>query len=143
MKYGELTICKEDILASFFSCFKSNDKYIFSFDEEIRDDIKDFQYTFFNSKFSVLPIYFENKQTYFKEKNPNFNKLFSLYSKYIGSVESDYNCIYYCYTWYSRREAFSMVRIKSSEDMPRYQFAYDDFTKEEVMYLIHTIFTHV
>ena len=63
MKYGELTICKEDILASFFSCFKSNDKYIFSFDEEIRDDIKDFQYTFFNSKFSVLPIYFKNKQT--------------------------------------------------------------------------------
>ena len=143
MKYGELTICKEDILASFFSCFKSNDKYIFSFDEEIRDDIKDFQYTFFNSKFSVLPIYFENKQTYFREKYPDFNKLFSLYSKYIGSVESDYNCIYYCHTGYSTRDAFGMVRIKSSENMPRYQFAYDDFTKEEVMYLIHTIFTHV
>lgn len=143
MKYGELTICKEDILSSFFSCFKSNDKYIFSFDEEIRDDIKDFYYTFCNIKFSVLPIYFKNKQTYFKEKHPNFNRLFSSYPKYIGSVESDYNSIYYCHTLYSTREVFGMVRIKSSEDMPRYQFAYDDFTEEEVMYLIHTIFTHV
>jgi hypothetical protein len=79
MKYGELTICKE--VSSFFSCFGNNDKYIFLFDEEIRDDIKDFQYTFFNSKFSVLPIYFEKTQTYFKEKNPNFNKLFSLLFK--------------------------------------------------------------
>ena len=141
MKYGDLTICKEN--TSFFSCFKPNNKYIFLFDEEVRDDIKDFQYTFFNSKFSVLPIYFEKKETYFKEQYPDFDNLFSSYSKYIGFVESEYNGIYYCHSVYSPRVVFGMVRIKSNENMPRYQFAYEDFTKEEVMYLIHTIFTHM
>jgi hypothetical protein len=39
-------------------------------------------------------------------------------------------------------EIFGIVRIKSNEYMPQFKFAYDtdEFAKEEIVYLIHTIF---
>jgi hypothetical protein len=42
----------------------------------------------------------------------------------------------------TKPEIFCIIRIKSNEYMPRFQFAYDsdEFTKEEIVYLIHTIF---
>ena len=37
---------------------------------------------------------------------------------------------------------FGLVRIKSTEQMPWFQFAFDsdELTKEEIIYLIHHIF---
>ena len=58
------------------------------------------------------------------------------------SIPSCYNGIYYCYKSNEKPEIFGIIRIKSNEYMPRYQFAYDDeeITKEEVIYLINYIF---
>ena len=136
----------------------SNDKWI------------DFKFYFFDSCASVIPPYFEksvqpignqgnqgNQETkkrniYFHKTHntePNnclshFNPLFSLYSKYDCRItmQSEYNSIYYCHTPHSQSEIFGLIRIKSNEYMPRFQFAYDndEFTKEEIVYVIHHIF---
>jgi hypothetical protein len=109
-----------------------------------------------------MPIYFEkNKKetpnhTYFY-KNPtndknnkislNFNKLFNSYSKYSYkmTIPSIYNSIYYSYKDLSEPEVLGIIRIKSNEYMPRFQFAYDsdDFTKEEIVYIIHYILKNI
>jgi hypothetical protein len=110
-----------------------------------------------------MPLYFEknikykkiHSKTYFytnsiqnKNNNPslNFTKLFSSYSKYMRDMlaPSSYNSIYYCHKNLLKPEIFGLVRVKSNEYMPRFQFAYDsdEFTKEEIVYLIHYIFNH-
>jgi hypothetical protein len=52
------------------------------------------------------------------------------------NTESKYNCYKEL-----KPEIFGIIRIKSNEYMPRFQFAYDsdEFTKEEIVYLIHYI----
>lgn len=140
-------------------------KYIFLFDDgEIceADDKLDYKYNFLNSALSVMPVYFEktinpteninSKHIYFRKnidsENPNsfssLNQLFSLYSKYdcSSNIKSDYNGIYYCHKSISKKEIFGLIRIKSNDLMPRFQFAYDsdEFTREEIVYLIRRIF---
>ena len=112
-----------------------------------------------------LPIYFEKKLTtninhisriYFMKKNLlsdletsdrllYFNQLFRSYLKFntLMNIQSVYNCIYYCYKNGAESEVVGLIRIKSSDQMPRFQFAYDsdEFTKEEIIYLIHYIFS--
>lgn len=141
-----------------------NSKYIFLFDDgEIcdSDNLKDFNYKFLNGFSSQIPMYFikpieENKTPgnhYFhkdpvEENNHNFlldfNELFSSYSKYdFGMcIKSVYNSIYYCYTNSTTQDIFGIIRTKSNGYMPRFQFAYDsdEFTKEEIVYIIHRIF---
>lgn len=139
-------------------------KFIFLFNDgeicDSNDKFIDFNFKFFNSVLSPPPFYFEkmkndnknDNEIYFLKdaikKNYNcsidFNELFSSYSKFNSSmnIKSNYNCIYYCYEMLLKLEIFAIIRIKSKNDMPRYQFAYDSnkFTKDEIIYLIHKIF---
>ena len=143
---------------------KSN--YVFLFDDgEVCDsdkNFKDLKYEFFNSTLSAMPRYFQKQKTHKDSrknihfyKNPaidknnihslNFNKIFSSYSKYDHKIitASKYNSIYYCYKSASQPETFGLIRIKSNGYMPRFLFAYDtdEFTKEEIVYLIYSVFT--
>lgn len=134
------------------------------------NNFNDVQFKFsnsFSSRSSMMPRYFEknienientkNKDYYnpiYFYKDPilnedniqklNFNNLFDSYTKYNRSmnVPSYYNSIYYRYKSSEKTEIFGIVRLKSNESMPRFQFAYDsdEFTKEEVTHLIHHMF---
>jgi hypothetical protein len=170
IKYGDLTIIHNEQEINIFSTISlffgkeitstKESKLIFLFeDEEICEDddkLKDFEFIFRECSSSRLPSYFEkggkHKKVYFK-KTPiekedkiyiNFTSLFSPYKKYNTYIKvgSCYNGIYYCHKSSSKIEVFGILRIKSSETMPRFQFAYDsnEFTKEEVIYLIIHIF---
>jgi len=121
-------------------------------------------FSFTNSIRYKLPIYFEIKskesktsRIYFHKGMDvktshsllDFNQLFISYSKFKCDMNilSEYNCIYYCYKFLlnsetNKPEIFGLIRIKSTDQMPRFQFAYDsdEFTKEEIVYLIHHIF---
>jgi len=159
-----------DIFTSFVMWLKYeekppiNSKYVFLFDDgEIcdSDNNKNLNFEFCNSILSVIPKYFEKKikkknyhnHVYFykkpiHDKNDNsllrFDRLFNSYSKYdfCINIKSDYNGIYYCNKDSYQPEIFGLIRIKSNENMPRFQFAYDsdEFTKEEIVNLIHNIF---
>ena len=141
-----------------------NSKYVFLFDDgeicDSNDKFTDFKFNFNMLSIMPMPLYFEKeikyKKTYFykhpiKDKNNNlsldFSKLFNSYSKYNYNItiESIFNSIYYTLTSEEsvKPEIFGIIRIKSNEYMPRFQFAYDsdEFTKEEIIYLIHYIFT--
>lgn len=172
IKYGELTIIynKEEI--SIFTNLllwlkyepnvPNKSKYVFLFEDgeicEINDKLKDFKFKFLDSISSKMsmPIYFEKKKEIYFYTKPildesgryrlNFIPLFGSYTKYNSSITipSWYNGIYYCYKSSAKKEVFGIIRIKSNEYMPRFQFSYDDeeFTKEEVIYLINYIFNH-
>jgi hypothetical protein len=137
-------------------------KFVFLFEDgeicDADDKLNDFKFKFFNSIFHNTPRYFEkskekgvNNVYFHKEVNQNDNgqkmlnvrQLFDSYTKYnySTSIPSSYNCVYYCYKSNLKPEIFGILRIKSSETMPRFLFAYDsdEFTKEEVIYLIHYI----
>jgi hypothetical protein len=138
-------------------------KYVFLFDDgEICGDnkLQDLNFKFSNSISSVMPLYFKKKENklsdsriYFykkpiKDKNDNnslaFKPLFTPYAKFDCriNIPSIYNSIYYCHKHSGTPEIFGLIHIKSNEYMPRFQFAYDidEFTKEEIIYLIHHIF---
>jgi hypothetical protein len=152
IKYGELTRIKSQaIFSSFVSWFNpeyTTTNYVFLFDDgeicDLNDKLKDLKFVFLVSCASVMPLYFTKDNTYFKQDEKNdFDKLFSSYSTYDSCViDSIYNGIYCCHKNGIKPEVFGMKRIKSSDTMPRYQFAYDtdEFTKEEIVYLIHYIF---
>ena len=170
IKYGELTInhTKEEpsVFTSLFMWFgyerratKSSELVFLFEDGEIYiadDKVTDFGFKFVNSSINKMPIYFDKKDktsTYFY-KTPvqkddklklDFKPLFSPYAKYNSSmnIASSYNCIYYCYKSSKEPEVFGIMKLKSNENMPRFQFAYasDEFTKEEVIYLINYMFT--
>ena len=167
IKYGELTIIytekEQNMVETFFSWLhdeelnKEPTKYIFLFDDEtIYDEstIKDFKYEFLNSCLKKMPRYFRNKEfnkIYFcksnyqeKTQKIDFDNLFISYPKYNSSVDinSVYNEIYYSLKIPINTDVFGIIRIASSDHMPRFQFAYDsdEFTKEEVVYLLHHIF---
>jgi len=171
IKYGELTIIKDNEQSNLSSLLYwitneeylgKKPKYIFLFDNgeicDAEDKLLDFHFNFLKGFMSVLPVYFEKEtkenqrqQVYFDKKintkTPDsllcFNQLFTDYPKYKGdmTILSKYNCIYFCYKSGLKPEIFGLIRIKSTEQMPRYQFAYDsnEFTKEEIIYLIHHI----
>jgi hypothetical protein len=164
IKYGELTIInnKEEttLLTSFLLWLEyankppKNSKYIFLFDDgqicDYDDNIFNFNFKFSNIILSNDILYFKkNNHTYFNKQpilNKNneaslqFKNLFSSYSKYNikTAIPSIYNCIYYCHKVLLPKEIFGILRIKSNESMPLFQFAYDsdEFTKEEIIYLI-------
>ena len=132
------------------------------------DKLKDFQFKFFDSSFHKKPRHFEKniENKYNKDnKEPNkysiyfhkelkqddkghlvlnFRQLFASHSKYSSStrIPSVFNSLYYCHKSSLNPEIFGIVRIKSNETMPQFHFAYDsdEFTKEEVVYLINCIF---
>lgn len=128
---------------------------------EVNNNIKDFTYKFAHSIISYpVPLYFEknqkkNEQTYFKKSpvlNDKGNKcvkmenLFKTYTKFShkNNLPSAFNCIYYRHIYnpsINNSEVFGIVKLKSSESIPRFQFAFDsdEFNKEEVMYLINYI----
>ena len=138
---------------------------------DVEDKLKDFKYKFSSICMGFYyPFYFEKtedteesktkhhyKRIYFfkkpllenEKKRLNFNPLFSSYTKFNHTLKepSIYNCIYYCHKYLlnsttNEPEIFGLIRIKSTEQMPRFQIAYDsdEFTKEEIIYLIHHIF---
>lgn len=143
-------------------------KYVFLFDDgeicDSDDKYKDFNYNFLIGSIYKLPLYFEkpikkddknNLHIYFyktpvEDKNNNnrlsidSKKIFSSYSKHNSDIviPSIYNSIYYCHKGSLKPEIFGLIRIKSNECMPRFHFAYDsdEFTKEEIIYVIHYIF---
>ena len=141
IKYGELTIIKDNEQSNLSSLLYwitneeylgKKSKYIFLFDDgeicDAEDKLLDFHFKFLDSFMSVLPIYFEktiNKekylQIYFKKGIKCFNQLFINYPKYKSdmTIESKYNCIYDCCKS-SKPEIFGLVRIKSTEQMPRF-----------------------
>jgi hypothetical protein len=159
----------QSIFNHFLSLFNNdenklnNPKYIFLFDDDEiceynNDKLKYFNFQFSNSISHKLPLYFEKIGTikytskiYFyknsieKEKNKliNIGNLFNSYSKYNldNCISSDFNCIYHNYKTYLNIDILGIVRIKSNDYMPRYQFAYDsdEFTKEEIIYLIYKL----
>ena len=158
IKYGELTVIHhEQTKLESLVCWITNKeyektKYIFLFEDgEICDSEKvvDFYFKFLDSFASPVPVYFEKTiksphlQIYFNKKLKNFNEVFANYSKYDSrmTIVSKYNCIYDSCRSFPLPDKFGLVRLKSTEQMPRYQFAYDseEFTKEEVIYLIHHI----
>lgn len=155
IKYGELTIIhhEQTKLESLFYWITNKEvkpEFVFLFEDgEICDseNVVDFYFKFLDSFAVPVPIYFEKTintprlQIYFNKKLKNFNEIFANYSKYDScmTIVSKYNCIYDCCK--SMPEKFGLVRIKSTEQMPRYQFAYDsdEFIKQEIVYLIHHI----
>lgn len=175
IKYGELTIIhnanQTDILKSLSSWLgyeqtaTKESKFIFLFDDgeiyDTNDNLKDFNFKFFNSCLLKPPVYFEktklvenkvnyNPSYFYKKpeqkdnlKKLDFKPLFGSYANFNSSmnIPSYYNSIYYCYKSLEKSEIFGILRIKSNESMPRFQFAYDsdEFTKEEVIYLINYI----
>lgn len=130
---------------------------------EVNDKIQDLNFDFLDCSSSKIPINFSKynkigKSTNYFKKAPikkedgtltlDLKKIFKDYKKFdkTNSIPSHYNCIYYRHKVLETLETpnvFSIVRIKSSEIMPRFNFAYDsdEFTKEEVAYLINYIFT--
>jgi hypothetical protein len=167
LKYGELTIIYDNkvqtLVNTFFSWLndeklkKEPTKYIFLFNDGIICDetnIKDFNFEFLNSCLNLMPVYFHREKfvrIYFRKSHKeiktekiDFDNLFMSYPKYDSSVhiKSVYNEIYYCHKKLEPIDVFGIIRIPSSDNMPRFQFAYDssEFTKEEVSYVIHHIF---
>ena len=128
------------------------------------DKLEDFKYNFTKGENTInsSPSYFKksiiNKTSYnpiyFSKIEKKDNKycvlskeLFCSYSKYNVSITipSIYNCLYWRYKSAPiKKEVFGLIRIKSNEYMPRFLFAYDsdEFTKNEVMYLINYIFNY-
>lgn len=171
IKYGELTIIKEkeqSNLEMFVNWLTNEEdqirktKYIFLFDDGEICDFEDKLLVDFNFSFRVssyisrLPMYFRKNEDYShpiyfnKYIDPKmldsllcFNQIFIAYSKYRYdmNISSKYNCIYFCHKSLLSPEIFGLIRIKSSEQSPRFQFAYDseEFTREEIIYFIHRI----
>lgn len=152
IKYGDLTIVytPQTWIEWLNQETIQEDQYVFLFEDneicELKDKYVDLKFKFLISSFdSRLPSYFEkptenNLHVYFK-CDTSMDTIFSAYSKNDLSVPSQYNGIYYCHK-NMLPEVFGIKRIKSTENMPRYQIAYDtdEFTKEELIYILYSIF---
>lgn len=146
----------------------TDSKYVFLFDDgeicEANDNPIDYKFKFVAGVSSAMPMYFEktlndkdhHSRTFFYNRptenannnnrlSLNFTNLFHSYSKYrVNSrIASVYNSIYYCHKDSSTPEIFGIIRTQSNDYIPRFQFAYDDdeFSKDEIVYLIHSIFS--
>ena len=128
----------------FESSFYKTPRY-FEKNKENKEN-KDNKETKENKETKKYNIYFHKELK--KDDNGNqvldFRQLFASHSKYksFTRIPSVYNSLYYCYKSSLKPEIFGLLRIKSSETMPRFLFGYesDEFTKEEVVYLINYIF---
>jgi hypothetical protein len=170
IKYGEISVIQNTNEESFISyigrklgcenSFTNKDEIIILFEDETIYNTKDIQNN--NSfKFSSVslssgfPIYFDiNKQTPAFYKKPikdafdksylNFTTIFKNYSKYKSYKDSNkldvsrYNIIY---EKLDNNDIFSIVKIKSNEEKPRFILAYDSnyFDKNDIIYLIDCI----
>ena len=167
IKYGEVTIINDTQINIFNNISKwlgfeklstKESKFVFLFEDgDIYDmnNLKDYNFKFINNNnLFLLPVYFDkNNKRYFYKKpimkdnhyRLDFTQLFNSYKNYNSSInmESYYNCIYYCNKSSDKKDVFSILRIKSSNIMPRFNFAYDnnEFTKDEIIYIIHYILT--
>jgi hypothetical protein len=162
IKYAEITIIRnikdESIFTTLTRYFgnenncNENDIIIITFDDDyicdIRDEYIDKKYTFgIQGKHHKFPIYFKsNKKETLFYKNPvdlklNFNTIFKTYKKYKQYTidRSVFNMIYHDT---SKQEMFSILRIKSNEETPRFMLAYDDilFDNTDIIYLTDCIF---
>ena len=172
IKYAEITIIFDTENEGLFSnlsrnwlgretfCDETTD-IIISFDDKniyVKDELKDCQFKFFESVTSILPLHFEVKEKkdkyryiYFmkqpiKQDDGNlhldFKTIFSteIRNKY-KLVPSCFNCIYYCIK-NNNQDVFSILKIYSNEDKPRFLLAYDsdEFNKDEITYLVNCIF---
>ena len=172
IKYAEITIIRNyqdnwynNMInwLGYESNASENSDIILLFDDEtiydVNNSFKDLNFSFLGSHSDVMPIYFHPKdkinndmKTYFKRKpveenniqKLNFNYIFKFYNKYkqCKFIPSIFNCIYYCYNISGNPEVFSIVKIYSNEDKPRFLLAYDseEFDKETIIYLIYCIF---
>ena len=73
------------------------------------------------------------------KKKIDFKKIFENYNKNYNREASEYNLIY---ETYDNKELFSICRIKSNEEKPRFILAYDEtiFDKSDIIYLTDCIF---
>lgn len=168
IKYAEITIIRnieeENVFRTlsrylgYENTSNDNDTIIMIFDDGTICDTKD-EYIDKKFEFSAIghayefPIYFkvdEKKKTLFY-KNPDlkndgqkkldFKKIFKNCKNYNkDSVDASiYNVIY---ETYDKIELFSICRIKSNEEKPRFILAYDEtiFDKSDIIYLTDCIF---
>jgi len=169
IKYCDITIIKkydswtDNLLANlqywtgYEPEFSENSDIIILFDDDtiydLKSNLKDNSLKFFTSHFHFIPPYFEkNKNIYFSKKpikkdnisSLNFNEIYKFSETYKinKSVSSLYNCIYYCHKNGEKPEIFSILRIYSNEEKPRFILAYDsdEFNKDEIFYLIYCFF---
>ena len=170
MKYGEITIVYEkDETESFFSFFGLFKKRIIKnivilfddgdiYDTKTKYEDKNYDFLWPYSGFegrSVVPRYFDTKKNiYFKHEEVtrdgelylNYDK--TVFDNTIYKIDnlhaSEYNCIYYKNRSLKKINILYLLRLKSSNESPRHVVFYDtdEFNKSEIIYLIHTIFTH-
>lgn len=162
MKYAEITIIRntdEETILTYITrtlgyddSISEKDTIIVLFDDDTIYDSKDksnddnhpFKY---ETKIDGFPIYFCNGTITAFYKEPiiindkltlNMNTIFNGYNKNIIKETSSYNCIY---EKYDKTTLFSIIKIKSNEDKPRFIIAYNEiFTKSNIMYFINSIF---
>jgi hypothetical protein len=158
---GFFTNLKRNWLGYETFCDEETD-IIISFDDKnicVKDDFKDCNFNFFVGISSSLPLHFQqdNKEkekyrhTYFqrhpiKKEDGNlhldFTKIFSteIRKKY-KFIASCFNCIYYCIK-NNNQDVFSILKIYSNEDKPRFLMAYDsdEFNRDELIYMVNCIF---
>ena len=161
----------EDIFTNISRTWFGNEPFypesdiIMTFDNDdkicnINDEVKDLNFKFLQSLTCVLPLYFQVKEEtnkfrhiyFYKEPikiedgenagrcTLNFTSIFSpkISNKY-KTVSSQFNCIYYINT---NQHVFSILKIYSNENKPRFLLAYDsvEFNQEEIIYLVYCIF---
>jgi len=145
--------------------FTDSDTIIISFDDDTVCEINNSSTYEKTIKFAVVgieykfPIYFDlNGKTFFPKKPDeidgvkrlNFNEIFKQNKKYNQTKkEPSYNnIIYYIYdntnNNIGKTDVFSLLRIKSSEEKPRFLVAYDErlFNKDNLIYLLNCILKH-
>ncbi len=169
IKYAEITIIintEKETMTNYFNRLignenqtTDNDTIIILFDDGIICDVKK-EYKNTNTNIIMgtrsfktnLPLYFGIKDTnevfFYKtprEENGNLKldckPIFANNKKHITTKKepSVYNSIYV----EGNNEVLSIVKIKSSEEKPRFLLAYDDtyFKKEHIIYFVNCIFS--
>lgn len=143
-------------------CHENSD-IIISFDDGtlscVKDEFKDCNFKFFVGISTLLPLHFEQgnrekekyRNTYFQRQpekkvdgnlHLDFKKIFS--SEMIKKYKMDascFNCVYYCIK-NNNQDVFSILKIYSNENKPRFLMAYDsdEFNRDELIYLVNCIF---
>ncbi len=165
IKFAEITIIRnieeEDIFRAIYRYFGyenqsiDNDTIIIDFGNGVLCDTRD-EYKDLKFKFAQLghkhgfPIYFskhiEDRYTLFY-RNPTINDKeqptlkFDIFKNYkdFKKEPSKYNMIY---EDINKKEIFSILRIRSNEEKPRFVLEYEDtiLDKNDVIYLIECIF---
>jgi hypothetical protein len=149
---GYETFCDED----------SN--IIISFDDGtlscVKDEFKDCNFEFFVGISTLLPMHFgrgkrenEKYRSIYFARNPekradgnlhlDFTKIFpSEMTKKYKMNPSCFNCVYHCHNGSETKNVFSILKIYSNEDKPRFLMAYDsdEFNRDELIYLVNCIF---